>query len=151
LTDTVKALELSGALKNVYAIACGLAEGMGFGMNTRAKLIVLAIEEMQALFTVLGLSTNTDMLAGTIGDLFLTCSSANSRNFLFGKLLAEYSPTQVLEKIGATVEGYFTAASVSYFQEKGAALPLAGFVSKITTTPEQNPVDELFREFLRKV
>jgi len=110
----VEVLELSGALKNVYAIVCGLATGLGFETNTRVKLIVLAIEEMQRIFGNLNFSVETNATAGTIGDLILTCNSEESRNFRFGKLLATEDKEKILETFNGTIEGYHTLESIPH-------------------------------------
>lgn len=150
LTRGVRALELACAFKNVYAIACGIAYGLGFETNTRVKLMLLAIEEFYALSKRLGYKIDGRALPGTIGDLILTCSSEESRNFSFGKLLAKYKVEESLRIVKETVEGYATAESVPYFEKKtGVELPLAHFVYKITE--ENNPVlvKKLFSDFVK--
>ncbi|HEV2339206.1 MAG TPA: NAD(P)H-dependent glycerol-3-phosphate dehydrogenase [Patescibacteria group bacterium] len=151
LTNNITTLELAGALKNVYAIICGLSEGMGFRTNTRAKLLILAMTEMQTLFHALGLTNSVDSLAGTVGDLFLTCNSIASRNFRFGKLLASYPAEEALKRIGSTVEGYFTSSSITYFQKQGIALPLASLIRQIIMGNDPGKAKELLIQFLKQV
>lgn len=132
-TRGIRSLELAAAFKNIYAIACGVTDGLGFGMNTRVKIMLLAMDEFNALRTKLDYTIDERALPATIGDLVLTCSSEESRNFTFGKLLTQYSATNSLKKIGHTVEGYYTVESVPYFEkETGVKLPLARFVYEIT-------------------
>src|SRR5258708_3100726 len=73
----VEALEIAGALKNVYAIACGIAEGLGYKTNTKTQLITLAIEELQLLYKGLGLYVDPNITPELIGDLILTCTSGS--------------------------------------------------------------------------
>lgn len=132
LAKGVRSLELASAFKNIYAIACGIADGLGYETNTRVKLILIAIEEFYLLSRRLGFSIDRKALPGTIGDLILTCNSEESRNFSFGKLLAKHKTADALKKIRETVEGYTTVDSIPYFEQKsGANLSLARFVYEV--------------------
>lgn len=151
LTRSIRALELSAAFKNIYAISSGIAEGLGFGTNTRVKLILLAIEEVKSLKTALDFKDDERSLPATIGDLILTSSSEESRNFRFGEVLVSSSPEEAVQKIGETVEGYFTAQSVPFFEEKtGVSLPLAHFVYESCYQSSQVTLYDRFMEFVRK-
>jgi glycerol-3-phosphate dehydrogenase (NAD(P)+) len=149
-TRSVKALELAGALKNVYAIACGIAEGLGFQVNTRAKLITIAYEEYQKLAKSLGYEIDNDAMPGILGDLVLTCNSIESRNFRFGKNLAKYSVKESIKMVNSTIEGYNTSFSVLNFSEK-SPMPLAEFV--LRTLEEDNPrkIAGKFAEFVKTI
>ncbi len=150
-TRGVEALELAAALKNVYAIACGMAEGLGFGMNTRTKLILLAIEEFYRLSKKMGYKIEVEAAPGTLGDLVLTCSSVKSRNFTFGKKLTKYHVEECLERIKTTVEGYYTVSSLRYFVQKtGVKLPLATLVAKIIAQDKPREVRGLFANFVKQ-
>lgn len=149
-TKSIEALELSGALKNVYAIACGMAEGLGFQINTRAKLIILAIEEIRKLIATLDYKVDGNSRPGTLGDLILTCSSIESRNFSFGKNLVRFSVKESLELINSTVEGYGTAFSVLNFSEK-SPMPLAEFILRIIEEDNHREVVNKFAEFVRSI
>lgn len=149
LSKSVRALEFSGAFKNVYAIACGIADGLGFEMNTRVKLMVLAMYELDALINKLGYKIDKNGLPATVGDLILTCNSSESRNFSFGKLIVKQTPQKALSIIGQTVEGYFNAESIPHFEkETGLSLPLARFVYEVLY---ENPKDirTKFEEFVK--
>ncbi|MBI1919322.1 hypothetical protein HYS29_01935 [Candidatus Microgenomates bacterium] len=149
LTKAVEAIELSGALKNVYAIACGLAEGLGFGANTRAKLIVLALEEIHRLIGKLGYKMDSLCTPGTLGDLILTSTSFESRNYTFGSLLAKYSKEKSLAKVNSTVEGYNTALSIPYFVKKtGFKLTLANLVCEIISANSPKEARSKFYKFV---
>lgn len=150
LTKGVRALELASAFKNVYAIACGVADGLGMGTNTRVKLILLAIEEFYRLSKKLGYTIDRRALPGTIGDLILTCNSEESRNFSFGKLLATHRQKEALERIGETVEGYYSVDSIPYFEEHSkVSLPLARFVYEIIKKDDPKSISSQFSDFVK--
>ena len=149
-TKTVEALELAGALKNVYAIACGMADGLGFKINTRAKLITIAYEEFRKLALSLNYEIDDEARPGILGDLVLTCSSPESRNFSFGKNLIKYCVKESIKKINSTVEGYNTAFSVLYFSEK-SAMPLGEFVLKIIEENNPKKIESKFADFVKKI
>jgi len=149
LTKGVEALELSAAFKNIYAIACGLSQGLRFGLNTRVKLMVLAIEEMNNLFIKLHLKRDSHIIAGTVGDLILTCNSTESRNYTLGTLLAKYPAYTSLEKVNGTVEGFYSLASLEYVKKKaGVKLPLATFVSDIVKMNNPKMIKTSFERFV---
>lgn len=115
-TDTVGA-ELGGALKNVIAIACGAAMGAGLGESARAALMTRGYAEMQRMARALG--ANDETLAGLsgFGDLSLTCTSDQSRNYRFGQSLGQrdaFDPS-------VTVEGAATARAVA---DRAAAMKI---------------------------
>lgn len=149
-TKSIEALELAGALKNVYAIACGITEGLGFAINTRAKLITIAYEEFQRLAANLKYEIDKDAGPGILGDLVLTCSSIESRNFRFGKYITEYSIKESIEKVSSTIEGYGTTFSVLYFSEK-SSMPLGEFVLRVIEENNPRAVGRKFAEFVKKI
>lgn len=110
-TADYQSLELAAAMKNVFAILCGFAEGLGLGPNTRAKLITLALQEILKLGEAMDFSV--DLVApGLVGDLVLTCSSPESRNFQFGLNLATMTQAEALTAVESTVEGFHTSYSM---------------------------------------
>lgn len=148
-SEGVEALELSGAFKNIYAISCGLSYGLGYGSNTQALLLTLAIEEISSLFEALAYKTDISHFAGAIGDLMLTCTSSESRNFTFGEMLANYSVEKALEKIQSTVEGYDSLSSIEYFKKQhGVGLPLATFVFSIIKQNNPSNIKKHFQDFV---
>lgn len=149
-TKSVEALELAGALKNVYAIVCGIAEGLGFGINTRAKLITIAYEEFRELAAKLNYEIDEAARPGILGDLFLTCSSLESRNFSFGKYLVKYSVRGCFKKVNSTIEGYNTAFSVPYFSTK-SQMPLGEFVLKVIKADDPKTVIKKFADLVKKI
>jgi glycerol-3-phosphate dehydrogenase (NAD(P)+) len=126
-TDDVVGAELGGALKNVVAIAAGVVIGAGLGDSARAALVTRGYAEMQRLATSLGARAETLAGLSGLGDLILTCTSAQSRNFAHGVALgAGQTPPQ------ATVEGVSTAlAVVQVARSRGVDLPVAEMVARL--------------------
>ena len=100
-------VQLGGAVKNVVAIAAGMADGIGFGANARTALITRGLAEMTRLGTTLGAQTSTFMGMAGLGDLVLTCTDNQSRNRRFGLALGNgVSVEQAMTDIGQVIEGY---------------------------------------------
>jgi glycerol-3-phosphate dehydrogenase (NAD(P)+) len=100
-------VQVGGSVKNILAIAAGIANGLGFGANTQAALITRGLAEMTRLGVALGADKVTFQGLSGMGDLILTCSDDLSRNRRFGKELANNIPTdKALKNINATVEGF---------------------------------------------
>ncbi len=141
-----RALELASALKNLYAITCGYAQGLGFGPNTRARLIIMALDEFRTLAKAMHFADYDAMAPGVVGDLVLTCSSEQSRNFQFGLGLAK-DGAKSYDPGALTVEGYYTSHSINQIAKKhGAKLPLAELTSHIIAGKVENAA--AFRDFL---
>ncbi len=113
ISDDIRGVSLGGAFKNVIAIASGIADGLGFGHNTKALIITRGLEEMKKIAKIKGAREETcDGLAG-IGDLIVTGMSNLSRNFTFGALLGKgLSTKEAKDQIKMVVEGEYTVASV---------------------------------------
>lgn len=94
-------VELAGALKNVYALACGAVEGAGLGASARAAIIARAYAEMVRLIIAMGGTEKSMATLAGIGDLTLSCTSAQSRNYLFGKYLGEGKTIAQIKQAGA--------------------------------------------------
>lgn len=110
LSDDVIGAEIGGAVKNVLAIACGVADGAGLGLNARAALISRGFAEMTRFGLARGARAETLAGLSGLGDLVLTCSSTNSRNFSLGKGLGEGQGAATLLANRRTVaEGVHTA------------------------------------------
>lgn len=106
-------VQVGGATKNVLAIAAGIADGLGFGANTRAALITRGLTEIMRLGLKLGGETETFMGLAGLGDLLLTCTDNQSRNRRMGLALAEgLTLDQARNNIGQEVEGVNTAKEV---------------------------------------
>ena len=110
VSDDVIGAEIGGAVKNVLAIACGVAEGAGLGLNARAALISRGFAEMTRFGLARGARAETLGGLSGLGDLVLTCSSTNSRNFSLGKGLGEgQSAADLLANRRTVAEGAHTA------------------------------------------
>ncbi len=152
ISSSVEALELSGALKNVYAIACGIAQGLNFSANTRANLIALAYMEINKLCQKLNYKINPDALESILGDLILTCSSVESRNFRFGELLTKATISDALQQINSTVEGYGSAFAIPEFSQKNnIELPLAAYVYETIKLDKSTEVLSRFAALVKTI
>jgi len=111
-TDVV-GVELCGAVKNVIALACGMAEGMGFGDNTKASIITRGLTEMTRLGLALGADTKTFAGLAGLGDLVATCTSPLSRNRTFGENLGRgKSLAEVMAGTTQVAEGVKSCGSI---------------------------------------
>jgi glycerol-3-phosphate dehydrogenase (NAD(P)+) len=128
-TDVV-GTELGGAVKNVIALAVGMAEGMGFGDNTKASLITRGIAETARLGVALGADPITFLGLAGIGDLVATCSSPLSRNRTFGEKLGRgMSLDEILAQKQQTAEGVKSCESIySLGQHHGVEMPITEHV-----------------------
>ncbi|EJD52110.1 NAD-dependent glycerol-3-phosphate dehydrogenase [Auricularia subglabra TFB-10046 SS5] len=126
-------VELSGALKNVYAIATGMVAGLGFDQNARAACITRSLAEMTKIGTSYGASPLTFLSLAGVGDLFLTCSSSTSRNYTVGYRLGKgESLDYILETLGSVAEGVSTAEGcMAIIEELGVKASIAAGVYNI--------------------
>ncbi len=152
IAGSSQALELSGAMKNIYAILCGISEGLGFFFNTRSQLIGHAYKETIKLCEGFGYKVDSDAMECIMGDLVLTCSSLESRNFRFGKYLTKLSVDDALQQVASTVEGRNNILSVPYLIEKtGVDLPFAKFVYDTIISDSPKTIEARFREVIKSV
>nr|WP_310522057.1 NAD(P)H-dependent glycerol-3-phosphate dehydrogenase [Polymorphobacter sp.] len=133
LSDDVTGAEIGGAVKNVLAIACGVVEGAGLGLNARAALIARGFAEMTRFGVARGARVETLAGLSGLGDLVLTCSSANSRNFALGLGIGRGERAADLLGIARTVaEGAATApVLVQAARAAGVEMPIAEAVAKL--------------------
>jgi glycerol-3-phosphate dehydrogenase (NAD(P)+) len=126
-SDDITGVALGGAAKNVYAIACGVVEGMGLGENARAALLARSFAELARLGEALGAKRDTLMGLSGLGDLVLTATSKSSRNFSFGVELGRGKSVSELDAPGHPLaEGVATApALVKRARAEGVELPIA--------------------------
>ena len=131
LSDDVTGVEIGGAAKNVLAIACGIAAGRGMGSNARAAIITRGLAEIMRLGRKLGARPDTLCGLAGAGDLMLTCSSEQSRNFSFGKALGQ-GQRPSLRDDGPVVEGAANARSVMQLATSvGVEMPICAAVDGI--------------------
>ncbi len=126
-SDDITGVALGGAAKNVYAIACGVVEGLGLGENARAALLARSFAELARLGEALGARPETLMGLSGLGDLVLTATSKSSRNFSFGVELGQGRTVAELRAAGKPLaEGVDTApALVLRAKACGVEMPIA--------------------------
>ncbi|XKH61208.1 NAD(P)H-dependent glycerol-3-phosphate dehydrogenase [Halomonas sediminis] len=126
-------VELAGALKNIYAIAAGMAAALGMGENTRSMLMTRALAEMSRFAVVQGANPMTFLGLAGVGDLIVTCSSNLSRNYRVGYALGKGdSLEQAVESLGQVAEGVNTVRLVcAKAREAGVYMPLAEGLYKV--------------------
>ena len=136
--------ELGGAMKNVLAVATGIADGMGLGLNARAGLITRGMNEMLRLGVALGARPETLIGLSGLGDLVLTCTGDLSRNRRLGLALGHgVAIDEAVRQIGQVVESVLTADEVSRLANKhGLDLPISAGVRAVLHG-EVTPVDGL--------
>ena len=130
VSDDVVGAEVSGAYKNVIAIAGGVCDGLGLGNNARAALISRGLVEMTRFGEAFGAKTETFLSLGGAGDLFLTASSTLSRNYRVGLGLAKgLNMDEILEELGEVAEGVPTSKALHKIAtDKEIYLPIASEV-----------------------
>ena len=128
--DDLVGAEVGGAVKNVMAIAAGVADGMGFGLNARAALITRGLAEITRLGVALGGRRDTFMGLAGLGDLVLTCTGDLSRNRRVGLLLAEGKTLpDILAALGHVAEGVSTTHEVATLAARlGVEMPITNAV-----------------------
>lgn len=105
-SDDMVGVQLAGALKNIYAIATGISDGLGYGANARAALVTRGMAEIRRIALPMGANPETLLGLSGMGDLVLTCTDNQSRNRRFGLCLGEgQSFDQAMESVGQVVEG----------------------------------------------
>jgi glycerol-3-phosphate dehydrogenase (NAD(P)+) len=131
--DDVIGAQIGGAIKNVLAIACGIAEGRGFGDNARAALVTRGLAELTRLCLAKGGRAETMMGLSGLGDLVLTCTSKQSRNYSLGLALgAGRTLAEILGERHSVAEGVYTAsAAVALADKLGLEMPIATAVDEV--------------------
>lgn len=149
-SDDIIGVELGGAVKNVLAIAAGIADGLGFGANARTALITRGLAEILRLGTAMGAQPETLMGLSGIGDLILTCTDNQSRNRQLGLALgAGKSLEQAIEEIGQAVEGAKTSQSINLLAKRaGVEMPICTAVQQILY--EDLPPQEAVRALINR-
>jgi glycerol-3-phosphate dehydrogenase (NAD(P)+) len=132
-SEDVIGVEIGGAVKNVLAIAAGIADGLGFGANTRAALVTRGLAEITRFGVALGGQRETFMGLAGLGDLVLTCTDDQSRNRRFGLAIGEgLSSEQAHRSIGQVVEGEKTVLEVVAVAHRlGIDMPISHEVHQV--------------------
>lgn len=125
--DDVYGVELGGALKNIYAIVCGMATALNVGQNALAMLVTRSLAEMGRFAVSMGANPFTFLGLAGVGDLFATCTSPLSRNFQLGVMLARGTPLDdAMDELGKLAEGVNTVRVVhAKSRELDVYMPLA--------------------------
>ncbi|MCF0123189.1 MAG: NAD(P)-dependent glycerol-3-phosphate dehydrogenase [Ruminiclostridium sp.] len=141
-------VELGGALKNVMALCSGVVTGMGYGDNTKAMLMTRGLTEIARLGAALGGRKDTFAGLAGMGDLIVTCTSMNSRNYRAGILIGQGHPVQeAVEMIGAVVEGYYAVDSARELSESvGVEMPITRAAYEVLY--EGRTPDEVLKELM---
>ena len=145
-------IELGASIKNVIALAAGIADGLGCGDNTKAALITRGIAEITRLGEEMGASAETFAGLSGIGDLIVTCASMHSRNRRAGILIGKgYTAKQAMDEVKQVVEGVYSAkAALALSRAYGVSMPLVEEVNKIlfeNKTPQEALNDLMHRAF----
>ncbi len=129
----VPGVQLGGAVKNVLAIAAGIAHGLQLGDSARAALMTRGVHELRQLGAVMGARPETLSGLSGLGDIVLSCASAHSRNFRLGQLLGEgQSAAQAGQAIGQVTEGRYAAQALERLsREHGLELPICAQVQQV--------------------
>lgn len=129
----VLGMELGGALKNVIALAAGMADGLGYGDNTKAALITRGIAEIGRLAVKMGASIETINGLTGMGDLIVTCASRHSRNRKAGMLIGQgYTMQQAMDEVKMVVEGVYSAkAAIALGEKYQVSMPIIEQVNEV--------------------
>ena len=145
--NDVIGVELGGAVKNIIALGCGIACGLGYGDNARAALITRGAAEISRLAPVCGGSSGTIAGLAGIGDLIVTCTSVHSRNFRAGVLMGQGKTSeQAVAEVGMVVEGLNALPGVKALAAKyHVEMPIVNMVDAIVSghVPVRDAVDKL--------
>ncbi len=144
----VLGMELGGALKNVIALAAGMADGLGFGDNTKAALITRGMDEIRRLAVKMGADAQTLNGLTGIGDLIVTCASRHSRNRRAGMLMGKGATMQqAMDEVKMVVEGVYSAkAAIALSRKYGVSMPIIEQVNQVLF--EDKPVKEAVTELM---
>lgn len=129
----IKGVELGGSLKNVIALAAGIADGLGYGDNTKAALITRGIAEIARLGVKMGGKLQTFTGLTGIGDLIVTCASVHSRNRKAGYLIGQgKSMQEAMDEVQMVVEGVYSAKAAKALSEKyQVSMPIVAEVNAV--------------------
>ncbi len=143
-TDDVPGVEIGGAMKNVLAIACGIADGLGLGDSARASLTTRGFAELSRFGAKLGARPETLIGLSGLGDLLLSCSSRKSRNYSFGLAIGHgKTVSEAFAQSSGVVEGAFTAGiAAKLSRQHHVEMPIVEAVTAIIDHGSK-PADEV--------
>ena len=147
-TKDIIGVEVCGSIKNVIALAAGMLEGLNANESTKAMLIAEAMHDMEEILDAFDCNKRTVLSFAGLGDLLLTCTSTQSRNYSFGKILGKkVSKEEINEYLkNTTVEGFYTLESIyKLLKDKKVSIPIIDLIYDIAVEGK-NP--ELLLTFL---
>lgn len=144
-------MEIGASLKNVIALAAGMADGLGYGDNTKAALITRGISEMGRLALAMGAKFETVSGLTGMGDLIVTCASKHSRNRRAGYLMGQgYSMQQAMDEVKMVVEGVYSAkAAIALAKKYRVSMPIIEQVNEVLfegKSPKEAVVELMLRD-----
>ena len=144
----VLGMEIGASLKNVIALAAGMADGLGYGDNTKAALITRGISEMGRLALAMGAKYETLSGLTGMGDLIVTCASKHSRNRRAGYLMGQgYTMQQAMDEVKMVVEGVYSAkAAIALAKKYHVDMPIIEQVNEVLF--EDKPAKEAVKELM---
>ena len=134
ITDDIIGTEICGSIKNVFAIAAGMLEGMKYPESTKSLFMTEVIKDIKFLIKSLGGKEETILSFAGIGDILLTCSSSKSRNYTLGIMIGEERERQEIKKYidSSTIEGLYTLNSIKkLLKDKEIEMPIIDLISDI--------------------
>ena len=148
ISPDILGIEIGGALKNVIALAAGIADGLGYGDNTKAALITRGIAEITRLGVAMGGKAETFSGLTGIGDLIVTCASVHSRNRKAGYLIGQgKTMKEAMDEVQMIVEGVYSAkAGLALAEKYGESMPIIEQVNKVLF--EDKPAEDAVRELM---
>lgn len=148
ISPDILGIEIGGSLKNVIALAAGIADGLGYGDNTKAALITRGIAEISRLGVKMGGKAESFYGLTGIGDLIVTCASTHSRNRKAGYLMGQGKTMQeAMDEVQMIVEGVYSAkAGLALAQKYGESVPIIEQINKVLFE-DKNPA-EAVRELM---
>lgn len=148
-SEDVIGAQIGGAVKNVIAIACGIAIGKGLGENARATIVTRGLAEIVRLTVAKGGNAETLLGLSGIGDIMLTCGSLKSRNSAFGYQIGQGKAISDVLNNNGTIEGFVTANSVVKLAEKlGVDMPICKAVNYILH--ENGDIEKVIKNLLER-
>lgn len=133
-TKDIVGIEICGSIKNVMAIASGMLEGMGVTDSTRALFLTESMNDIKELIDALGGKKKSILSFAGFGDILMTCTSKNSRNFSFGYLIGSGATNEEVNKYleTTTVEGMYTLKSIhKLVRRKKVKMPIINLIHDI--------------------
>ena len=150
ISSDILGIEIGGSLKNVIALAAGIADGLGYGDNTKAALITRGIAEIARLGVAMGGKAESFYGLTGIGDLIVTCASVHSRNRKAGFLMGQgKSMKEAMDEVQMIVEGVYSAkAGLALAKKYGESMPIVEQINRVLFE-EKNPADAVRELMLR--